>query len=257
MLNNVKKKLDLQLPVLGTFFEMGSATAMECLGIAGLDFVIIDGEHGPFESETVLELVRAAELHGLTPFARVKEISRSAILKALETGAQGLIIPCVETVDEVRRIVEYGKYIPVGNRGCFFGRTAQFGYAPYAQGMNTYFSHINEQVMIIPQCETKGALEHIEEIVRIDGVDGIFIGPYDLSIAIGKPEQWQDPVFLAAIARVLQACKDAQKPCFMFAGTAEKARAYIAQGFEGIALNTDAAIFIQTFQNMVRQVREG
>ena len=90
---------------LGTFFELGSMSTMECLGRTGLDFVIIDNEHGPFEPESTQDYIRAAELGGLTPFARVREISRPAVLKLLDIGAKGLIVPCVETVDQVKKLV--------------------------------------------------------------------------------------------------------------------------------------------------------
>ena len=94
---------------LGSFFETGSATAVECLGLGGLDYVIIDNEHGPYNPQSTLEFVRAAKLYGMTPFARVSEISREAVLRQLDVGVMGLVIPDVRRVDEVERIVEYGK----------------------------------------------------------------------------------------------------------------------------------------------------
>ncbi len=106
MKNAVKEKMLAGNKTLGTFFELASGNVAECIGLSGLDYLIIDNEHGPHNPETTLEFVRAAQLYGITPFARANEISRPAILKLLGAGAMGLIIPCVKTVGEVEKIVE-------------------------------------------------------------------------------------------------------------------------------------------------------
>ena len=117
MKNLVKEKMLAGKKTLGTFFETGSTTVAECLGLGGLDYLIIDNEHGPYNPQSTLEFVRAAKLYGMTPFARVSEISREAVLRQLDVGVMGLVIPDVRRVDEVERIVEYGKYLPLGKRG--------------------------------------------------------------------------------------------------------------------------------------------
>ena len=110
--------------------------------------------------------------------------------------------------------------------------------------------------MLIPQCETVGCLEHIEEVVAIDGVDGIFVGPYDLSTAMGKPGRFTDPEILAAIERVLKACKVVNKPCFIYADSAEKSRKYFAQGFEAVTLSMDSILFIEAMKNLIAQAKQ-
>ncbi len=117
MKNTLKAKIERGEKTVGTFFECGSTAVIESMGLAGLDYAVIDCEHGPFEAESVGEYVCAAERRGLTPLARVKEISRAAILKLLDVGAKGIIIPQVRTLDDVKTIVRYGKYIPMGERG--------------------------------------------------------------------------------------------------------------------------------------------
>ena len=186
MKNMVREKLLAGEPTLGTFFETGSATVAECLGLAGLDYIIIDTEHGPFNPQSALEFVRAAKLYGLTPFARVQEISRAAILKLLDVGVMGLVIPDVRTVAEVEKIVEYGKYLPLGKRGVANTAGSGFWFEDYAQhGLEHYFEVSNRETMLLPQCETVECLEHLEEIVRVPGIDGISVGPFDLSTALG------------------------------------------------------------------------
>lgn len=132
MHNTLKEKLAQGKRPLGTFVGTGSAAVVECLGCAGLDFVILDNEHSPVEAETTADMVRAAELRGVTPLARVREISRPAILKLLDVGVQGLIIPDVRSVEDVRRIVRFAKYAPVGQRGFCPSRKDGWGTAPRA-----------------------------------------------------------------------------------------------------------------------------
>jgi 4-hydroxy-2-oxoheptanedioate aldolase len=117
MKNAVREKLLKGDKTLGTFFELGSGTVAECLGLSGLDYMVIDTEHGPYNPQSALDFARAAKLYNITPFARVQEISRAAILKLLDVGMMGIIIPCVNTVKDVENIVGYGKYYPLGERG--------------------------------------------------------------------------------------------------------------------------------------------
>ena len=117
MKNVVKEKLLKGKRPIGIFIGTGSAVVVECLGRTGIDFVIVDNEHSPVEAEKSAELFRAAERVGLGAFARVRETSRPAVLKLLDVGAQGLIVPNIHTTDEVEELVSYAKYAPVGNRG--------------------------------------------------------------------------------------------------------------------------------------------
>lgn len=255
MKNKLKEKLLLGDKVLGTFFHLGSNTAVECLGLSGLDFFIIDTEHGPFDVETSMDFIRTAELGNITPFVRIKDVTRTSVLKMLDAGAKGLIIPCVDTVEQVRNIVEWGKYYPLGRRGFFPGRPSGYGFKNFALSLDNYFKTCNEETLLIPQCETIGFLNNIEEIVNIDGVDGIFIGPYDLSIAMGKPAQFNDPEFLEAVSRVLKACKKAKKFSFIYTGSNDAARNYFEEGFDGVAINFDAAIYISAYKNIIKGIK--
>jgi 2-keto-3-deoxy-L-rhamnonate aldolase RhmA len=110
--------------------------------------------------------------------------------------------------------------------------------------------------MLIPQCETLGCLESIEEIVSIEGVDGIFVGPYDLSIAMGIPGQFDNPDFKKALDRVRNACKKSNKPIFIFTGSIEAAKSYIKEGYNGIAYNLDTAVYISAFKKAIEHIKE-
>lgn len=255
MENKIKEKILNGETVLGTFFNIGGSTAVECLGIAGLDFLIIDTEHGPFDVESSMDFIRAAELREITPLVRVKDSSRSSILKMLDIGAKGLVVPCIETVEQVKQIVEYGRYYPVGKRGFAYGRAVAYGFESFVGNMNEYFKTCNEKTMILLQCETQGCLNNIEEIVNIDGVDGIFVGPYDLSIGMGKAAQFTDPEFTKAINRIVKACKDAGKFIFIYSADSSMAKKYLADGFNGVAINMDVMVYINAFKALIKDVR--
>ena len=104
MKNKMKRKIEKGMPVVGTFFGLNSTLAVECLGLSGLDFLVIDCEHGPADVESALNFILAAELRGITPLVRVKNHNRDSILKMLDIGAKGLVIPCLETIDEVKML---------------------------------------------------------------------------------------------------------------------------------------------------------
>lgn len=255
MKNLVKEKMQRGEKALGTFFELGGSTAAECMGLTGLDFLIIDTEHGPFDVESAMNFTRVSELRGIAPFVRVKDTTRPSILKMLDIGAMGLIIPCVQTIDEVRRIVEYGKYYPLGQRGFAPARKSGFGFEPFAQDIGEYFETCNRETLLIPQCETRGCLEDIEAIAATPGVDGIFVGPYDLSVALEKPARFNDPEIIAAIARILAACKAAGKFSFIYAGNKENVKKHLADGFDGVAYSMDAIVYVEAYRAFVQEIR--
>ncbi len=243
MHNILKQKLAQGKQPLGTFVGTASPAVVECLGCAGLDFVILDNEHSPVEAETTAAMVRAAELRNVTPLARVREISRPAILKLLDVGVQGLIVPDVRSTEDVRRVVDYAKYAPVGRRGFCPSRKDGWGTDPQCGVLDT-MAHFNQETLVIPQCETAEALSDIETIAAMDGVDGIFIGPFDLSISMGMPGDFENPQFRAALARILSACRAAGKPCLIFAGDGAGAAVRFAQGYDAVAMGLDATLLI-------------
>ena len=220
MENTLKQKLAAGAQPIGTFFDTASASLMECLGRTGLDFAIIDNEHSPIEAETTAALVRAAELSGICPIARVREISRPAVLKLLDVGVQGLIVPNVKTLEQVHTLVDYAKYYPIGQRGFCPSRKDGWGFDGLGSVPET-MRHFNGETLLFPQCETAEALDIIEDICAVDGVDGIFVGPFDLSISMGMPGQFDAPEFQAAITRIVAACRAAGKYCMFFTGTAD------------------------------------
>lgn len=245
-------------PVVGTFFSIGDMSSMECLGYTGLDFVIIDTEHGPFDTETMMNLIRAAESVGLVPLVRIADVTHREIQRAADCGAQGLIVPCLREVEEYRKLVELAKFPPVGKRGFMKCRGCGFGYQDWAAGsLEDFMAASNDRLMVIPQCETVESLEHIEEIAALPGVDGIFIGPFDLSISMGMPGRFQDPAFTAALDRIITAFHGADKPAYIYTNDPAEARRRIAAGVDGVANSVTAIVLTEAYRKITADIRGG
>ncbi|GHV54752.1 2-keto-3-deoxy-L-rhamnonate aldolase [Deltaproteobacteria bacterium] len=256
MKNAAKERMLKGEKLIGAFSVLGSEIAVESLGLGNLDYIIIDTEHGPFSDESAQNYIRAARVRKLSPFVRIKEISRSAVLRMLDAGADGLIVPGIQCVDEVKRLVEYGKFHPLGQRGFGIVRASGYGREDFAQNIDSYFALANAETMIVPQCETVGCLEHIEEICKIAGVDGIFIGPFDLSVSMGIPARFDAPEFRAALQRVIAACKENKKFCFLFALDAAAARQAFALGVDAVTVSTDAGLLIQAVRQLAADIKQ-
>ena len=241
-------------PALGTFYELGGIAAAECLGIAGLDFMVVDTEHGPYDVESALTAITAASRRDCAPLVRGKDVTRPSVLKMLDVGAKGLIVPDVRSVEEVRRLVEYAKYYPLGRRGFAPTLASGYGFDQEAADVESYFALCNRETLLLPQCETVGCLEHIEEITAMDGVDGIFVGPFDLSIALGHPGEFNAPVVHDAILRVQAACKRSGKLSIIFTGSAAASRQRFAEGFDSVTMGMDSLFYVEMYKNLVADV---
>ena len=253
MENRVLEKFHAGDKSLGTFTHLLSAPAIEALAYTGLDYVIIDMEHSPIAAEHAAELVGVAAGAGIAPFVRVDAIQRSPVLKMLDAGAAGLIVPGLETVDEARRLVGFAKFAPLGNRGYCPTRDGGWGMAEcYSDGLTGYMERANRSTLLLPQCETAGCLEHIDEICALEGIDGIFIGPFDLSIALGIPGDFANERHINAVAQVLDVCHRHGKLAVMFCGTAEAARGYFEQGFDSVTMSLDVSVLADAFKDVCK-----
>jgi 4-hydroxy-2-oxoheptanedioate aldolase len=181
MNNIVKKKLRNGDTAIGSFIGFHSPSMIEMLGYAGFDFVVIDNEHGPFSWGEVEDMVRAAELTNIAPFVRVA-YDPSDIQKALDRGAKGIHVPMVNTKEQAELVVERAKYPPLGKRGAAFSiRSAKFG----KDGGPSYLTETNNEVFIAVHIETPEAVENIESLMSVQGIDVFYIGPTDLSVTMG------------------------------------------------------------------------
>jgi 2-keto-3-deoxy-L-rhamnonate aldolase RhmA len=180
-------------PLLGMFIGLPAPALVEMCGHAGFDFVIIDNEHGPASIETTEHMLRAAKSAGVIPVVRTVEAD---ILRVLDIGASGIQVPQVDSAEQTRRIVAAAKYPPAGTRGAAFSTRAAgygfFGGAAHAETSNT-------GIAVVVMAETREAIENIDAIVAVPGVDAVFFGPNDLSFSMGHPAQMKHPEVVEAI----------------------------------------------------------
>lgn len=163
-------------------------------------------------------------------------------------------MPNVKTLEQVQELVNYAKYYPIGQRGFCPSRKDGWGFDGLGSVPET-MRHFNGETLLFPQCETAEALDIIEDICAVDGVDGIFVGPFDLSISMGMPGQFDAPEFQAAITRIVAACRAAVKYCMFFTGTADGVVDGFRRGFDAMAYSLDAALFIQGVKRDVEDIR--
>ena len=257
MRNLVLEKFRKGEPSIGTFTHFKTSVTADALSYTGLDYIIVDGEHSPMGDSEIDEQVAIASARGITPFVRLRDTQRNTVLKALDVGAQGLIIPNIKTMEQIQNLVEWGKFVPVGERGMCYSRGDGWSFEEGSKGksIQEYFEYYNENTLIIPQCETVEALAIVEEIAATEGIDGLFIGPFDLSISMGIPMGFDKPEFQEAIARILKACKDNGKICICFTPDPETAKTRIAQGYDSVTIGLDVSVMITAYQQMVAAIK--
>src|ERR1041385_6744174 len=203
--NRIRAKLAEGKTVVGTMLvELRQPSVMTLLVAAGLDFVLIDNEHGPFSVETIADLSRAARDAGITPIVRIPELTYAHVTQALDGGAQGIMLPRVTEPGQVELCVACMKYVPQGRRGAVLAR----GHTAFRGGpLADTLAAMNRENFLIIQIETAEALSRLDELLAVPGVDAALIGPTDLSVALGVAGQMDSPKLVQAVEKTLAACQ--------------------------------------------------
>ncbi len=207
--NKTKAKLAGQQTVFGAFVGIPSPGVVELLAYAGLDFVVIDAEHGPMDIGSIEHMVRAADAADIDAFVRILRIDAAEIARYLDIGVLGIQIPHVDAPEDLRAVVQAVKYHPEGMRGMGFARVARFVSAP--KGRADYMAWANRETMVICQVESRRALDCLPDLLQVEGVDVLFIGPSDLSQSLGYPAQRKHPVVQGAIDKAITEIRAAGK----------------------------------------------
>lgn len=250
--NLLKKKIKNGEPAIGTFIKLTDAAVPEILKLAGFDFFVLDTEHVAIDREQLVSIVRAADAAGITPIVRVRENNQVEILQNLDLGYAGVQVPNVDSADAARKLVSYVKYTPNGVRGLSPSVRA-CGYGTC--GVQDYIDKANANTMVISHCETKQCVEDIDNVLKVDGVDVIFIGPMDLSQSYGVPGHPENPEVKAAIDMVTKKTIAAGKAVGTVAGTPARAKELIAQGVQYILMASDQGMIYKWGKAAVDAVR--
>ncbi|NNM01515.1 MAG: 2,4-dihydroxyhept-2-ene-1,7-dioic acid aldolase [Gammaproteobacteria bacterium] len=217
--------------LVGTLVTMNSLEVAEMLSQCGFDWLFIDAEHGPFDPHDAQRLLQVARCPCLI---RVPAHDEVWIKKALDIGPAGIIVPQVNTAAQAHRIVEMCRFPPAGTRGMGLARAQTYGMDP------EYLATSAQRTAVVLQAEHRDALEELDSIISVEGVDAILVGPWDLSASFGKPGQIGDAEVTAAIAAIGSTCREAGMTAGIFAIDGDQARGFIDQGFTLVAAGVDS-----------------
>ncbi len=241
---------------VGTMTHLKSMAAVEAIGASGLDYIFIDSEHASNTADQLTEQIIAANAAGITPIVRICSIDRDEILHALDAGACGIVVPGIENLEQAKQCVSYAKYTPVGKRGYCMTRIGKWGFGEeYADGMEGYMCEANASTLLFLQCETVDCLKDLENIAGLEGVDGIMLGPYDLSIDMGIPGEFEHPLMQDAVKKVISVCKEKDKISMVFSGSAQDAKMKKEAGFDSVIAGLDVMQLIAGYQQIVSEMR--
>ena len=211
MKNLLKEKLQQNQTVIGTFVQMGHPDVTEYMAGLGFDWLLLDAEHGPMGYETLQVMMQAMNGSGCTPIVRPEWNDMVTIKRILDLGAHGILVPMVNTREEAEYAAKACRYPPAGVRGVGPRRAALFD--------REYFSTADEEIMTIVQVETPQAIDNLDEILKVEGIDSCYVGPMDLAYSMGmKFPDFKNSEFLTALDRVVEAANKAGKPAGLYSG---------------------------------------
>jgi 4-hydroxy-2-oxoheptanedioate aldolase len=226
--NHTKIKLKAGQPVYGVISTSDDPQLAELFGLAGFDFYMLDTEHGLLDAVQVVNIIRACELVNMTPLVRIGSKDPKIVLQYMDAGMMGVMMPGLESVDEVQMLIDAVKYAPVGKRG--MGITRASGYVAVGQEAVGYINFTNEHTMVIPQFEDPALLDRFDEMISLPGVDAVVIGPRDLSLNMGFPDGPNHPEVQNMIDRVVPICKKANVAAGITAGSRADSAEKVARG---------------------------
>jgi 2-keto-3-deoxy-L-rhamnonate aldolase RhmA len=253
-MNDLKHKLKNGGLAIGTMIsEIRNPNLAYMLGRCGFDFFVIDNEHGSYSPETVSDMIAAARGAGVFTIVRIPEIRREAILKPLDCGAAGLLVPQVDTADQAKEVMRHAKYPPMGNRGTALSRAHSLYDNP---DFEEYLSRTNEATFVAVQAESPQAIDNLESIAATPGVDAIFVGPADLSVSMGIPGQFSHPREIEAIERVVAVCRKQGIAPGMHMSDFETLKHWIRKGMRFVTFSSDVDLLTRAAEKSISALRK-
>lgn len=242
-INHLKPKLARGETTLGLWVGLESPAVTEIAVTLGLDWVVIDTEHGALDYKDVAAHIRATRHTATTPLVRIPELGVGVIKRVLDLGAHGIIVPQVNSAEEVAAAVRFAKYPPAGVRGVGGDRATLWGI-----GLASQTAIANRETMVIPLIETVAAHRALPEILEVPGVDALYVGPADYSASAGHLGQWEGPGTAEAMRAIRDAAQAKGLACGIMATGTDDARARRDQGFRMIGLGSDTGMMIRALR---------
>ncbi|KOP57119.1 siderophore biosynthesis protein SbnG [Pseudomonas coronafaciens pv. porri] len=248
--NTLKSKLGNGQPVYGLISSIPAPAAIELIAEAGFDFVIIDMEHVLINPETVENMIRVAESYGLTPLVRVADLNPKTLLRLLDGGAQGIVLPMIESPEQLADAITACKYHPLGSRSLNAGRPGSFGKHSLAQ----YVEAANQQIMVVAMIESAEGVRRAAEIAAVPGLDMILEGAADLSQSLGMPWQIDQPDVQQALSDTWQAAQAAGVAYCTIPRQPGDAARWLARGVKAFVLGDERGIAFRALQARLTQI---
>jgi len=247
---NLKKQINALNDIRGAMiFEFFSPGIPIILKNAGCQFIIFDMEHGGLSLEKFKTLAIISKANNIFPLIRIPQVSYNYVARALDLGAAGIMAPMVNTKEEALNIVQSSKYPPTGVRGAGFG----FSHDNYKnEDVINYMDKANNTLINIIQIETKAALENVEKIAAIDGVDCLWVGHFDLTNFLGIPGQFSSVIYLNAISKIVAAAKLNKKSLGIMVNNQDELKMYSKLGFNMIAVGTEMSILSRSISQILK-----
>ncbi|MEP6739852.1 MAG: 2-dehydro-3-deoxyglucarate aldolase [Caldimonas sp.] len=248
--NTFRQRLLAGETLIGCWCSLANPTTTEVLGVAGFDWLLLDGEHSPNDVTTFIPQLMALKDSVSAPIVRPSWNDAVEIKRLLDAGFYNFLVPFVQNAEDARRAVAATRYPPAGVRGVSVSqRSNRFGTVP------DYFRDINEQICVMVQIESRAGLEAADQIAAVEGIDGIFVGPSDLAAGLGHLGNPNHPSAQAAIAQVFDVAKVAGKPIGILAPAEADARRYLAMGATFVAVGSDLGVFRSATQALLDRYR--
>jgi 2-keto-3-deoxy-L-rhamnonate aldolase RhmA len=228
-----------------------SPAAAEVLAGIGFDWLFVDAEHGPLETAELLSILRAVD-RDIACLVRVPSGQEVPIKKTLDLGAAGIIVPQINTAAQAAEVVRFARYSPEGRRGVGLARAHGYGFR-----FEEYVQSANDEVTVVVQAEHIEAVENIEAIVKVDGLDAVLLGPYDLSASLGRMGRVDDPAVVEAIDHVIRTCADAGVPLGYFGVTADAVRPFMQRGCTLIVAGVDTLLLGKAAKRLLDDLGRG
>jgi 4-hydroxy-2-oxoheptanedioate aldolase len=248
--NQFKRRIAGGGKVFGVWLHSASAMTVEALSNVGYDALVIDNEHGPASLEATRAMLQASVPYDYGTCVRVPWNDQVYFKQVLDLGADTLMVPMIRTAEEAKAVVDACRYPPLGRRGMGPWRAMARGIAP-----NDYAAHMAANLFLICQIETPGSVENAAAIAAVDGVDMLFVGPYDLSGSMGIPGKFEDKGHRALVDKALAAAKAAGKPCGIVPHGPHDAASLFARGFDCVVGSTDYGLMRRAAIEEVASVR--
>jgi len=248
-LQKLRQKLKKNEPIYGLWVTLESASITEMAVALGLDWVLIDAEHGHLDWKDINSHISAALRSDTVVLVRIAERSTILCKRALDIGADGIMIPWMEKVEEVEEAVRDCLYPPEGRRGIGGERASAWG-----QCLNEHAAEANENVLIVPIIESIAAIPNIPSMCKVDGIDMFFFGPADFSSTAGFRGQWEGPGVAEQILSLKDTIKAAGKHCGVVSTSNQNITDRLDQGFQMLALGTDSGLLLRSLHQSLQKI---